>query len=76
MAAYNTPKNDGAHVELFVYRNALKLRERCKEAMADPELAEYEVDPGDAQITINGNDHNACRVLGYLAAIGVPGCET
>lgn len=74
MGAYNKPKKKRFSVD-DVYENALKLRDACKRVMTDPELEEYEVDPGDAQVCINGNDHNASRVLGYLDAIGVPGCK-
>lgn len=75
MSAYNSPKSKKFPGTEAIYKNACKLRDACKEAMADPDLAEYEVDPGDAQVCIDGNDHNASRVLGYLAAIGVPNCK-
>lgn len=74
MSTYNSPKFTKFTDASDVYKNACKLRDACKAAMNHPDLVEYEIDPGDAQVCINGNDHNASRVLGYLAAIGVPSC--
>lgn len=57
---------------------ALKIR--------DAALAEYNevrdnpdaydgLDPGDAEVTLDGNGHNVLRVLNFLDMLGLPGCK-
>lgn len=59
-----------------IVRTAAGLRDRCRKAMAecaaDPETYG---DPGDAVVTINGNDKNVLSVLYVLDAIGIPDCK-
>ncbi len=55
-------------------------------AVRDLALAEYRevrdnpdaydgCDPGDAEVTLDGNGHNVLRVLNFLRMLGLPGCD-
>ncbi len=55
---------------------AVALRDRCLKAMAEAEEdPDTYGDPGDAFVTIGGNDKNAGLVLYILNSIGIPGCK-
>lgn len=45
-----------------------------REVRDNPETYE-DMDPGDAEVSIEGNGYNVCRVLNFLKLLGVPGCD-
>lgn len=61
-----------------IVRKALSVRDAALseywEVRDNPDTYDG-MDPGDADVTLDGNGYNVCRVLNFLKLLGVPGCD-
>lgn len=69
---------DDERMAVAVLGKAIEIRDAAlaeyNEVKASPEIYD-DMDPGDAEVTLEGSGHNVCRVLRLLELLGVPGCE-
>lgn len=81
-----TPEERQVLASLKLQKKANAVYAKCLE-YRDRALAEYyevkenldiyeDMDPGDAKVTLEGNDWNVLTVLNLLELLGVPSCET
>lgn len=49
--------------------------EEYNEVKNNPDVYDF-MDPGDAEVTLEGNGHNVLDVLNFLKLLGLPDCDT